>query len=193
MIRQVRGIIEEKDALSVVVSVGAGGGSIGYLVSVPNTSVITVGEEVVLHTHLAVRETAMDLYGFLTRDELEMFELLLGVPKIGPKSALQILSQADVALLKTAALSDDASHLTKMSGIGKKTAEKIVVELRNKLDDEAPELVGAGGGVDGDVIDALVTLGYSQKEAREAIVKIDPEHTDANARIREALKLLSKG
>lgn len=191
MLRRVNGVVEEKGLLFVVVGVGSGGGSIGYLVAMPSTVGIELGSEVTLHTHLAVRETAMDLYGFLTRDELDMFELLLGIPKVGPKSALSIMSQADVSLLKTAALSDDATYLTKMSGIGKKTAEKIVVELKNKLDGELPEFSHTGG-IDGDVIDALVTLGYSQKEARDVIGKIDAVHTDTNARITAALKLLSK-
>jgi len=120
-----------------------------------------------------------------------MFELLIELPKIGPKTALQIMTQADVALLRKAALSGDAAYLSKMSGIGKKSAEKIVVGLRDKFgaDDMYADEQHEG---DHDVIDALMTLGYSQKESRDALTNIPAELTDTNERIKAALKRVGK-
>ena len=144
-----------------------------------------------LHTHLAVRENALDLYGFRTTEELEMFELLIELPGIGPKSALQIMSQADVPLLRKAALSGDAGYLSKISGIGKKSAEKIVTGLRDKLG--ASDIGMADySQIDHDVIDALITLGYSQKDSRDALQKMSADVVDTNARIKAALKLLGR-
>lgn len=188
MIRRLSGTVVEADTLSVVLDVSG----VGYHVSVPGMSPdFAIGSEVTLHTHLAVRETAMDLYGFRTQDELDMFELLLTIQKVGPKSAMQIMSQADVALLRKAVLSADATYLTKMSGIGKKTAENIVAGLKDKLGGEVAPLAEGEQG-DGDVIDALITLGYSQREARDTIQKLSPELENTNDRIKEALKLLAK-
>ena len=187
MIRRLRGSVIEVEYLSVVVDVGG----MGYQVYMPKTDEVTLEHEVVLYTHLAVRENAMDLYGFLTEEELHTFELLLALPKIGPKSALQILSQADVATLKKAVHEGDATYLTKMSGIGKKTAEKIVAGLTDKLG-VADVPLREGGQSDADVIDALITLGYTQKEAREAVQQLSPDLPDTNARIKEALQRLGK-
>lgn len=187
MIRRITGTAVEVDPLSAVIDVSG----VGYLLFIPNTGGITEGSEVTLHTYLAVRENAMDLYGFVTKKELSMFELLLGVPKVGPKSALQILSQADITLLEKAALTNDPTYLTKMSGIGKKTAEKIVAELKDKLDADGFELTPGEHG-DADIVDALLALGYSQREAREVIGKLSPELTDTDARLKEALMLLAK-
>ena len=188
MIRNISGTLLQINLLSVVVDVGG----IGYLIhtpSVPDT--LSEGGPISLHTYLAVRENALDLYGFLTQEELEMFELLISLPKIGPKSAMQIMSQADVALLRKAALSGDASYLSKISGIGKKSAEKIVIGLRDKFgaDDLLP---GEHFEGDSDVIDALITLGYSQKESRDALAKLPPDLTDTNDRIKSALKMLGR-
>ena len=188
MIRLIRGAVCDIRSFSVTVDVGG----IGYLIHTPSASGrFAVGEPAVFHTHLAVRENALDLYGFLTVEELKMFELLIGLPKIGPKSALLIMSQADVPLLRKAVFSGDASSLSKNSGIGKKSAEKIVLGLREKLgaSDIAPGDYTEG---DHDVIDALITLGYSQKESRDALQKMPPELTDTNARIKAALKLLGR-
>ncbi len=165
---------------------------VGYLVYSPHAlERFTLGERVALHTHLAVRENALDLYGFQSEDELEMFELLIDLPKIGPKTALQIMTQADVELLRSSALSGDASYLSKISGIGKKSAEKIVVGLRDKFGAE-DLLPGARTQADHDVIDALMTLGYSQKECRDAMERIPPDLTDTNERIKAALKQISR-
>jgi len=115
-----------------------------------------------LWTHQAVRENAMDLYGFPTRHELSFFELLLSVSGIGPKTALSILNVATVETLQEAVLSRDTTHLTKVSGIGKKNAEKIILELRDKIGASVSADGHAAPHGDGDVMDALLALGYSE-------------------------------
>jgi Holliday junction DNA helicase RuvA len=188
MIRRISGVVASKGAFAVVVDVGG----VGYLVHTPSPiDTFDTDARIALHTYLAVRENALDLYGFLTTEELEMFMLLIDLPKIGPKSAMLIMSQADVALLRKAALSGDSSYLSKISGIGKKSAEKIVIGLRDKFgaSDLLPSDAPQG---DHDVLDALITLGYSQKESREALGRIDPELADTNDRIKAALKLLGR-
>ncbi|MBX4215519.1 Holliday junction branch migration protein RuvA [Candidatus Parcubacteria bacterium] len=165
---------------------------VGYKVAVTPDTARALGKEkgpVTLITHLAVREDALDLYGFLLQDELDLFEMLIGVSGIGPKSALQILSLAGIETLKKAISSEDTSYLTKVSGIGKKTAEKIVLELKDKL--------GGGTGRHGelreesDAVEALKSLGYSQSEARDALKSVKVEGT--GNRVKEALKVLGNG
>lgn len=138
-----------------------------------------------IHTH--VREDILDLYGFLERQELEFFEMLISVSGIGPKGALTILGITSIETLRKAIGAGDISYLTKISGIGKKTAEKIVIELRDKISEEK-----SGASLQGelDALEALKSLGYSQNEVREALKKVFP-NTDTNAKIREALKILS--
>ncbi len=188
MIRSIRGEVSAVRDDTVVIDVHG----IGYLVHTPQAlGVLIPGTTVTLHTHLAVRETALDLYGFRGTDELDMFTLLIGLPGIGPKSAMVIMEQADVPLLRKAALSGDATYLSKISGIGKKSAEKIVLGLRDKLGAE-DMLAGDYSDTDHDVIDTLITLGYSQKESRDTLQQIDPSITTTNARIKAALKLLGR-
>lgn len=138
-----------------------------------------------IHTH--VREDILDLYGFLDRQELEFFEMLINVSGIGPKGALNILGVASIETLKKAIATSDTAYLTKISGIGKKTAEKIVIELRDKMGEEK-----SGTSLQGelDALEALKSLGYSQNEAREALKKVSPD-INTNTKIREALKILS--
>jgi holliday junction DNA helicase RuvA len=164
-------------------------GGVGYLIAVRSPFDFREGATVTLHTHLAVRENALDLYGFLTSEELRMFEELITIPKIGPKTALQILIQADVATLTKSILSNDPVYLSKMSGIGKKTAEKIVAELKDSFGDGVRE--DTIPGEDADVMDALLTLGYAHKDIRAAIGKIPETVTDTKKRITEALKIVS--
>ncbi len=145
-----------------------------------------VGEEIFLFVHTHVREDVLDLYGFLNQEELEFFEMLLNVSGIGPKSALAILGIASIATLRKAIGTSDTSYLTKISGIGRKTAEKIVIELRDKIGEEK-----GGSSLQGelDALEALKSLGYSQSESREALKKVAPD-TNTNTKIREALKIL---
>lgn len=190
MIRRLKGTLVQTLEGAVVLDVSG----VGYLVAVSRVpSTVKLDEELTLHTYLAVRENALDLYGFNTLDELEIFELLLTLNKVGPKSALQILAQADIELLKKAVLTSDASYLSKMSGIGKKTAEKIVNELHDKFADRFDMAMAIGQPQSqemSDVIDALVALGYSTQDARTAAQNLPPEITDTNQAIREALKQL---
>jgi holliday junction DNA helicase RuvA len=138
-------------------------------------------------THLAVKEDGLDLYGFPTNDELSFFRLLIGVSGIGPKTALGILNVAEIRTLKHAIATGDVTYLTRVFGVGKKSAERIVVELRDKLAKEG--YGGATSGDEGDVLDALLGLGYSAEEARTA-VKAASKEGDASDRLRKALQIL---
>ncbi|MDO8562035.1 MAG: Holliday junction branch migration protein RuvA [bacterium] len=142
-------------------------------------------------THLAVREDALDLYGFRNEEELRIFELLLTVSGIGPKSALAVMDVASVQTLRSAISQANASYLTEVSGIGKKTAEKIVLELKDKIGASAAESTHALRG-DQDAQDAMRALGYSQNEAREALRKVPHSVVNSNDRLREALKIVGK-
>ncbi len=142
-------------------------------------------------THLAVREDALDLYGFTDEEELRFFELLLTVSGIGPRSALGILDIASVETLKSAIGAGNAGYLTNVSGIGKKTAEKIVLELKDKVKGGEFSSAGALKG-DEEALEAMRSLGYSAAEARDVLRKVPPEVESGSARLREALKLLGR-
>lgn len=197
MIRQIRGTIADKTDDAVIIDVGG----IGYYVRITESPTrFTPDQTITFYTHLAVRETALDLYGFTDLDTLEIFEVLITLPKIGPKSAQQILRQADTALLRDAVRNDDASYLAKLSGIGKKSAEKIVLGLKEKLnldtDDESFEQTTSAANTPytRDTVDALLALGYSQAEARDTVQTIAREHpeiTDSAAALKRALQILS--
>jgi len=148
------------------------------------------GQKVKLHTYLYVREDKMNLYGFLNQEELEFFEMLVSISGIGPKGALAVLTVASVKNLKKAIASGESEILTKVSGIGKKMAEKIVLELKNKIENVFEE--GEKGYHDNEAIDALVTLGYKLSEAREVLSKVPEDIKEVGQRIKEALKVLGK-
>jgi len=165
---------------------------VGYGVFVPVSVLADIQEndELFLYTYLAVRENAQDLYGFPTKDDLSWFTLLLSVSGIGPKSALSILNAVDVPSLERAIAGKDAASLSRAFGIGKKTAEKIVLELREKV--SVPESGPAESGTDAEVIDALVSLGYSLREARDAVRAIPGGIEGTEGRIREAIRIASR-
>lgn len=144
-----------------------------------------------LFTYLAVREDALDLYGFQTESELSLFELLLTVSGIGPKGALNILGIASIESLEQAIATGDTGYLTKVSGIGRKTAEKIVLELRDKMRGRTNGETKTDLRGESDAILALQSLGYSQNEARDVLKQIDGS-LSTNQKIKEALKLLGK-
>ena len=176
MIRSLEGQVSALTNNSVVVTVNG----IGYQVYTNiNRHQFVPGEVVFLHTHLVVRENVLDLYGFLEADELTYFELLLDVPKIGPKSALQILCQADVNLLHSSILQNDPDQLHKLSGIGKKTATNIVNYLASKIDSLPTSIIDKAiistslSQNQIDAIDALITLGYDAGEARSYVTKLN--------------------
>jgi Holliday junction DNA helicase RuvA len=150
-------------------------------------------ETIKLWTHLYVREDSMELYGFSEYAELDFFEILIQISGIGPKSALGVLSVAPLDTLKRAIASGETSYLTQVSGIGKKIAEKIILELKDKLGKIG---FGAEENIflkeEEDVLRALRTLGYSYSEAREAIKQLPSNITGTQERVKEALKILSK-
>lgn len=146
-----------------------------------------------LWTHLHQREDTQELYGFLHYAELEFFETLIQISGIGPKGGLGIMSVAPLDTLKQAIASGDTSYLTKVSGIGRKTAEKIVLELRDKFAGRGVSALGAPElREESDAIDALVSLGYTQSEARSALAGVSKEFTKASDRVKEALRRLGR-
>lgn len=169
-------------------------GGVGYKIFVTaDTATKTkkiLGQTASFWTHLAVRENALDLYGFQTKEELDFFELLIGVSGIGPKTALGVLSVATIKNLRKAIASGETAHLTKVSGVGKKIAEKIVLELRDKIDFLDGE--GDAGEMrdESDAVEALKALGYGEREAREAMKKVPEEISGTAARVKAALKVL---
>ncbi len=188
MIGSIKGKIVLKTDKFVIVETGG----VGYKISVsPDTlSRIDKLNEIFLFIHTHIREDSFDLYGFLDYEELEFFEMLLNVSGIGPKGALGILGIASIDTLQRAIGTGDTSYLTKISGIGKKTAEKIVIELRDKISNKIKGKLGEGS-LQGemDALEALKSLGYSQNDAREALKNCSPD-ADINTKIREALKIL---
>jgi len=189
MIAKLKGKIEYLKDNYAVVTVN----DIGYKVYL---SVYTFGKvagmsEVNLFIHTYVREDQLALYGFLTLEELEMFEQLISISGIGPKAGMGILSIATPKTIKTAILNEDPSILTKVSGIGKKTAERVILELKNKVADistgDKEEAV-----TDVDAIEALMTMGYSNAEARDALKAVPADVKDVGARVKMALKSLGR-
>lgn len=140
-----------------------------------------------LFIHTIVRETALDLYGFETKNELYFFKKLLNVSGIGPRSALAMIGLASTDTLYQAIVKDNIAFLTTVPGVGKKTAERMCIELRDKLKDYAGETKQTGHDGDTDVVDALVALGYSPAQAYKAIEKIDESVTETSDRIKAAL------
>lgn len=189
MIGSLKGFVGHKDTNTLIVDVNG----VGYKVFVTGDTSIAVseGDEVALFTYMAVRETALDLFGFLDRDTLNVFELLITISGIGPKTALSILNVATPGMLRQAVASDDTSQLTRISGIGKKNAEKIVLELRDKLVTTSEDKSG-NVRADGDVAEALLSLGYNERDIREVIKKLPKDEGSASERVKIALKLLSE-
>jgi len=188
MISTLKGTVQHKDLHSLIVEVSG----VGYRVAVTTDTTLDAlpGEPIFLWTYLAVRETALDLYGFKDKENLDVFELLITISGIGPKTALGILNVASIDMLKQAVSEDDTSYLTRVSGIGKKNAEKIVLELRDKLVTTSTEK-GLNLRAEGDALEALVSLGYSERDAREALKKIPKDVENTSERVKQSLKLLS--
>jgi Holliday junction DNA helicase RuvA len=188
MIATLKGTVVYKDLHMVVLDVGG----VGYKVFCTTDTVLDVlpGQPMFLWTYLAVRETALDLFGFKDKETLELFELLIGISGIGPKTALGILNVASPAMLRQAVAEEDTSYLTRVSGIGKKNAEKIVLELRDKLVTTADDK-GINMRAEGDAMEALVSLGYTERDAREALKKVSKEIENTSERVKQALKILS--
>ena len=206
MIARLRGEVVEIGAGFLVIDVQG----VGYRVFVPDSTarrLPRVGEAAVLHVHTHVREDQIALYGFLTRSELRLFETVVGVAGIGPKLALSILSHVTPEQFAEAVLSGDDRRLTKIPGIGKKTAARVLLELKDKLDaawepgDAArrePHPAGPPGaaGTADDAVAALVALGYSEEEARAAVREaaraLEESSPTLEQVIRASLRLLDR-
>lgn len=191
MISYLKGKVSYKLKGKVIIEVN----NIGYSVFVSEGffNDLKIDTEVQIFTFQNVKEDALDLYGFKTLEELEFFELLISISGVGPKSALSVLAVAQLSDIKESIVRGDSGLLTKVSGIGKKIAERVVLELKDKL-------LKIGGTYDlsitanfsADEIDALMALGYSVTEARDALNQVGQEIQDSAERIRQALKKLSK-
>lgn len=166
---------------------------VGYHVFLtePTLTWALMQENISLWIHSVIRETAFDLYGFETKNELYFFKKLLEVSGIGPKSALGIIGLASTDTLYQAIVNNNIGFLTSVPGVGKKTAERMCVELRDKLKDYAGETKRTNHEGDNDVVDALVVLGYSPAQAYQALEKVGPEITETNQRIKAALGYIS--
>ncbi len=201
MITYVRGELAAVYEDRVVVDVGG----VGYSVftSVQTISLLPpVGNEVKLHTFLNVKEDAMQLFGFLTRDDLQVFRLLIGVSGIGPKGGQSILSVLTPDDLRFAVMSGDVKAISAAPGIGKKTAEKLIIELKDKLSiEDALEHAASGaeslpgqiqsGSVSGDAVQALTALGYGSTEALKAVKQVEiTEGMEVEAVLKQALKYM---
>ena len=188
MIAKIEGIVSEVNNKFLVVSVGGVGFKI-YSTTETKASA-KKGGNISLFTHLAVREEALDLYGFHTEEELNFFEMVISISGIGPKTGLNILNASTIPMLKRAISTSDTSHLVKVSGIGKKIADKIVLELSDKIGLQAESDVSLRDEVD--AVEALKAIGYSQSEARDALKKVESKFIKTGDRVKAALKILGK-
>ena len=193
MIASLSGTILKIEDNSLVVGVGG----VGVRVFVPRTvleDVGGVGRSVRLHTHLIVREQELSLYGFEAEEDLQLFEVLLGVNGVGPKVALSILATLSPELLKSAIMREETAVLQRVPGIGKKTAERIMFQLRDKLDmSQVNTAVPLVSDVDADVIDFLTGLGFSIVEAQSALQNIPRDVKSFDERVQMALQHLDQG
>ena len=201
MISYVKGVIADFEKDKVIIE----NGGIGYGIYMPGRALgllPAVGSEVKIYTYMNVREDAMQLFGFLSKDELNMYKLVINVSGIGPKGGLSILSTLSADDLRFAVLSSDAKAISAAPGIGKKTAEKLIIELKDKLDmDDLLTHAGSGSesgvpvettvntSVQAEAAEALVALGYGSTESYKAVKAVDMEKfTTVEAVLKEALK-----
>lgn len=187
MIAQLSGTIVSKEPAEVVVDVGG----VGYAVGVPVSTLTAlpgIGEAVRLFTHQHVREDQLALFGFATEAEQRLFRQLISVSGIGPKVGLAILSVSGPDDIRAAIAAGDTAFIAQVPGIGKKTAERVVVDLKDKV-----EMVTAGGSPRGtdEVVEALVGLGYTRNDARSAVGKVAADTTETDELVRAALKELA--
>lgn len=152
---------------------------------------LKIGNEYLIFTYFHLKENAVELYGFLEEKELSFFEILNSVSGVGPKSALSILEKNDIKTLSLAIKNNKIEFLTRASGIGQKTAERIILELKNKIDLEGNQDASHLDS-DADIIEALTNLGYSKQRAKEAVSKVDSEIQGFEERFKHALKNLNK-
>lgn len=202
MIRFIRGEYLYYDGDAMIIDTPGG---IGYRVFVPETSPLLnnkEGDTVKVNTFLQVKEDGMQLYGFPDIESLELFEKLITVKGVGPKAGLSIMALAECEVIKQYIVAKDASFVSRASGIGKKIAERVILELCDKLDITNVDMRAAGGGDSlinsigiesserEEAVIALTTLGYSKAEAKDAIMKVKEEGLSAEDYVRNALKYL---
>lgn len=192
MIGRIHGRLLEKNPPQILVDVNG----IGYEIYVPMSTLYNlpeIGEEVTLFTHFSVREDAQLLYGFFSKNERALFRLLVRISGIGPKIALSILSGISPQMLSQAVSEQESGLLTRIPGIGKKTAERIVLELKGKLNETfgIENTSSPSNSTKADITSALISLGYSEREALQAVKELAAD-ISVNDGIREALKRLSK-
>lgn len=201
MIKYLNGILTEVDVDNIVVEVNG----IGYGINVPTTVIANIreiGSKIKIYTYMNVKEDEMSLFGFLTKDEIDIFKRIISVSGIGPKGGLAILSTLSADDLRFAVLSDDAKAIAKAPGIGVKTASKLILELKDKFNlKDAFEKKSAmpnqlsfdniNGGEIQDAIDALVALGYSSTDALKAVRSLDVAmNENSGSIIKRALKII---
>lgn len=193
MIGRISGTLLEKHPPLVLIDVHG----VAYELDVPMSTYYNLpaaGERLSLYTHLWVREDAQQLYGFLTAKEREVFRLLIRISGVGPKLALAVLSGLSVDELAQAVALQEADRLTRIPGVGRKTAERLLLELKGKLADALPAgtaTSAAPTGIEADALGALLALGYSEREAVAAIRRL-PEGLTLEEAIRQALKQLAQ-
>ena len=199
MISYVRGELVAIEEDKVILDVNGVGFGI-YMPAQAMSMLPPLGEEIRLHTYMNVREDAMQLFGFLTKDDLKVFKLLIGVSGIGPKGGLSILSQLSPDDLRFAVMANDAKTISSAPGIGKKTAEKLIIELKDKLSIEdvlnkavenetATTVTNAGNEIQAEAVQALVALGYGSTESMKAVKKVLlDENTTVEDVLKQALK-----
>lgn len=193
MISYIIGVVDSIESDRVIVEHN----EMGYNIFMPNASLerIGVGEKLKIYTYFSVREDAMQLYGFLTKDELELFKKLIAVSGVGPKGGLAIISACPGDSLQMAIISGDAKAISKAQGIGAKTAQRIIIELKDKIDIEdmisvkGTETATVNSTVQSDAIEALLSLGYSRTDAFNAVKKVEiSENMDVEMVLKSALK-----
>ncbi|WP_156761871.1 Holliday junction branch migration protein RuvA [Microbacterium karelineae] len=190
MISSLRGSVLHAGTDGVVLEVSG----VGYSVAVPPDVARTahLGQELFLHTHLVVREDALSLFGFASRDELEVFGILLGVSGVGPKSALGVLSGMTIDQIAEAVADENAAPFRKVSGIGPKTAKLIAVQLQGKLQaPAAPSAASAPVGIADQVVQAIIGLGWPERTAADAVRQVADEASDADRSSVQALLRLT--
>ena len=197
MFAYIKGSLEAKAINYVVVE----NNGIGYKIymSAKSLGIIgNIGDTVKVYTHYHVREDDISLYGFISEEDLRMFEILISVSGVGVKSALIMLSDITPSSFALAVINDDVTRLTKVPGVGKKTAQRLILELKDKLKSEdiscgeAEEKCEINSTVNNDVIVALQVLGYCKKEADAALKKIDTQNLSVEETIKQALKILGR-
>jgi len=197
----IKGMLDYKGTDSIVVEANG----VGYRIYTPFSTlekIGQVGETVKVFTHLHVREDAMTIYGFLTQEELEMFELLISVSGVGPKAALSLISTVSPSRFGLAVITGDANTIVKAQGIGKKIAQRIILELKDKIkkeqlesfdsDTDTSSILAEGDSARSEAVSALMVLGYNHAEARKAVSSVYSEEMDVELIIKKALQVISK-